>query len=336
MRIEYADPSATLAAIVANGVADELAHYYNQLSTVRYDNDLASLDSELAKQSANIQSIDARLKTLGAVQSSSPDDKSIGTQIDQLNDLETQRALANASLQGDAAAAQAIAVDAQTRSEIARRDILQSDQFYQSLVAGAAKEAAALADVRAQYTDRYPGLPALQAKVDSLNAATAQEAQRALSGPHAFSPAVMTALADERKAEALVAADRAKVGALGDEIVRQRKQLSEPVSLELLRLQRDGALAEYRTIAGRRAQSLADRADALSLGSVVVVDRAIPSQAQLAIGARRLILTFGLVSLLLALASAFLADQLNPRLRRTAQIESLYGLPVVATLGKNR
>ena len=336
MRIEYSDPSAQLAATVANGVADELAHYYNELSTVRYDNDLRSLDTELAKQSAKIQTIDARLKASGAVQSSTTDDKAIGTLVDQLNELETQRALASASAQGDAAAAQAIALDAQTRSEIARREILQDDPFYQTLVAGAAKESAALADVRAQYTDRYPGLPALQAKVDNLNAAVSQEVNRVLAAPHAFSPAVATALADQRKAEAIVASDRAKVSALNDEIARQRQQLSEPVSLELLRLQRDAGLAEYRTIAARRAQSLADRADALSLGSVVVVDRAIPSQAQLAIGARRLLVTFGLISLLIAIGSAFLAEQLNPRLRRAAQIESLYGMPVVATLGKNR
>ena len=44
----------------------------------------------------------------------------------------------------------------------------------------------------------------------------------------------------------------------------------------------------------------------------------------------------GLLSLVIALGSAFLADQLNPRLRRAAQIESLYGMPVIATLGKNR
>jgi capsular polysaccharide biosynthesis protein len=74
----------------------------------------------------------------------------------------------------------------------------------------------------------------------------------------------------------------------------------------------------------------------LSLGSVVVVDRALASQAQLAIGTRRLVGLIGLLSLILALGSAFLADQLNPRLRRAAQIESLYGLPVIATIGKNR
>jgi len=337
MRIEYSDPNAALAATVANGVADELAHYYNQLSTVRYDNDLTALDSELAKQKTNIEQIDARLKASGALPAvGTGNGKDLGTTIDQLNTLETQRALASANLQGDAAAAQAIALDAETRSAIGRRDILQNDPYYQNLIAGAAKESANLADVRAQYTDRYPGLPALQAKVDGLNAAVSQEADRALSSPTAFSPATNAAITDERKAAAVVAADKAKVEALSTEIAREREQLSEPTSLELLRLERDAALAEYRTIAARRATSLADRADALSLGSVVVVDRALASQAQLTIGTRRLVAMIGLLSLILALGSAFLAEQLNPRLRRAAQIESLYGMPVIATLGKNR
>ena len=36
------------------------------------------------------------------------------------------------------------------------------------------------------------------------------------------------------------------------------------------------------------------------------------------------------------LGCAFLAEQLDPRLRRASQIESLYGKPVVATLGRAR
>src|SRR5271165_1689558 len=93
MRIEYSDPNAALAATVANGVADELAHYYNQLSTVRYDNDLTALDSELAKQKTNIEQIDARLKASGALPAvGTGNGKDLGTTIDQLNTLETQRA----------------------------------------------------------------------------------------------------------------------------------------------------------------------------------------------------------------------------------------------------
>ena len=106
--------------------------------------------------------------------------------------------------------------------------------------------------------------------------------------------------------------------------------------LELLRLERDAAMADYRSIATHRGATLLDRADALSLGSVVVIDHAIASEAQAGIGPLRLAVTFGFISLLLALGCALLAEQLNPRLRRVAHIESLYGKPVVATLGKIR
>ena len=67
MRIEYSDPSAALAATVANGVADELAHYYNQLSTVRYDNDLVALDGETGQAERRRSRASTRgLKTSGA------------------------------------------------------------------------------------------------------------------------------------------------------------------------------------------------------------------------------------------------------------------------------
>jgi hypothetical protein len=38
--------------------------------------------------------------------------------------------------------------------------------------------------------------------------------------------------------------------------------------------------------------------------------------------------------LAVSIGSALLADIVNPRLRRVAQIETLYGKPVIATLGK--
>ncbi len=102
----------------------------------------------------------------------------------------------------------------------------------------------------------------------------------------------------------------------------------------IVRLQRDAALAAYRAIAARLANSLADRADVLSLGSVVVVDRASASDAQASVSSNRLLVTFALMALLLALIATFIAEQLDTRLRRPAQIEALYGRPVVATLGK--
>jgi hypothetical protein len=43
-----------------------------------------------------------------------------------------------------------------------------------------------------------------------------------------------------------------------------------------------------------------------------------------------------LLILVASIGSALLADLLNPRLRRVAQIEALYGHPVVATLSSSK
>ncbi len=338
MRIEYADSSPERAALIANGVADELTHYYNQLSTSRYDDDLRALDSELVQQKARIRRFDSQLRARArASQSFAGEDKTAGSSaVDQLNALQTQRALANAELIGDQAQVQAAASDAYTRSESARRDVLAADPLYHALQSEATDAQAQLAGAESQYTSRYPGLPQLRAKVQSLRAQQAAEERRALSSPHAFSPTVAGAVAEERKAEAVVAGDQAKVAALDGEISRRSRDIGGMAPIALLALERDAAMDEFRSLSAHRGATLMDRADALSLGSVVVVDRAIPSEALAGVGPRKLIATFALLSLVLALGSAFFAEQLDPRLRRAAHIENLYGKPVVATLGQYR
>jgi uncharacterized protein involved in exopolysaccharide biosynthesis len=324
MRIQYTDSDRNRAAMVANGIADELARYYSELSTARYDEDLRALDDELLKQKKALENIDAQLRAQGGggyVASDERDDASTGSQV---STLESQRALANADLQGDIAHEQAAVSDT-------RRDILMSDPLYQQLQASLTKASAELADARSRYTADYPGLTALQDRVDSLKAAAAREAER-VSSTQATGPVAAAASSDESKAQASVVADRAKVAALDQELANENKRINVASSLELLQLARDEALREYQSIAARRATSLADRADALSLGSVEVVDRAIPSEAQSGIGPIRLTLTAAMVIAIIALGSAFLADQLDPSLRRVTQIEGLYGKPLIATL----
>jgi polysaccharide biosynthesis transport protein len=318
MRIQYSDSDRDRAAMVANGIADELVRYSSELSTARYDDDLRALDKEIAKQKQRLETINAQLQTHGDeyVPTDLKDDGDPTTPADS---LESQRALANANLQGDIAHAQAAAVDA-------NHDVLLADPLYQQLQASLTKASADLADARARYTAQYPGLSAMQDRVDSLKAEMAQEATRALSR----SASAGSASPDQLKAQAAVEADRAKVAALDEELAANNQKLSSPV--ELLSLERDDVLREYQSVAARRATSLADRADALSLGSLEVVDRAIPLEAQTGIGRTRLTLTAAFIIVLIAFGSAFLADQLDPRLRHITQIEGLYGKPLIATL----
>lgn len=325
MRIEYSDSDRDRAALIVNGIADELARYYTKLSTVRYDDDLRALDAELAKQKKSLERIDAQLRAQGGIYIS-PDGKDDGSSSDtSLSTLESERAIADANLQGDIAHAQAAAVDSHD-------DVLLGDPLYQQLQASLTKASADLDDARSRFTPQYPGLAAMQTRVNTLKAEVAREAQRAYSSPQSLGPIAATASSNESKAEATVEADRAKVAALDSELAQETKSRSVASSLDLLRLARDEALREYQSVAARRATSLADRADALSLGSLEVVDRAIPSEEQTGIGRIRLTLTIALVMGMIALGSAFLADQLDPRLRRVTQIEALYGKPLIATL----
>ena len=90
---------------------------------------------------------------------------------------------------------------------------------------------------------------------------------------------------------------------------------------------------EYAALATRRANALANRAEASSLGSVVVLDRAIKADTQLAGGRTRAAVVAFILVLALAVGTAFLVESLDPRIRRPEEIEELYGIPVVATFG---
>jgi capsular polysaccharide biosynthesis protein len=332
MRIAYADQQPDRAVSVANGIADELTQYYREVSTERYDENVRDLDAALDDQKDRLRLIDSRLQTQAGGTAVPSDAKASDSIAGRIADLEAQRALANASLAGDVAQLTLVHGDTATRDKMARYEILQNDPLYRNLSAGASKDAAQLAFDQASYTKLYPGLPGLTAKVRSEQMALDAEAQRAMRAPEAYSPSAAAAGTDLRRAQAAVETDRAKVAALDSLIDKGRAQLSALPPIQLLQLERDAAQADYLSLSGHRATVLASRAEALSLGSVVVVDRAIRTESQVGIGRTRLALLATAIILLIALASAFAAEQLDPRLRRAEQMEDLYGKPVIATL----
>jgi capsular polysaccharide biosynthesis protein len=334
MRIEYTDEYPERAAQIANGVADELTRYYGEISTARYDADLNALNRELSKESDRIKSISQQMEARGGSAVTAIDDKGNDPVAGRLSALETDRALSGATLQGDIAGAAALAPGSSTDSKQYRRDVLQSDPTYMSLQTAVAASQVALDTDHALYTDQYPGLPAIEHKVQSLRSSLNHEASLAISAPDAYSPAIAANEAAKRKADAVVVADQARVAALDGLVASEEARQAAQTPLETLRLQRDAAQSEYLAISTRRATALADRADALSLGSVVVVDRAIASEVQVGLGRTSLAAVLTLLVLTLSICSAFLADLFDPRMRRIAQIESLYGRPVIATIGK--
>ena len=331
LRIEYTSADPNQAMLIANSVADELIKYYRQISTARYDDDLRALDDEMSKQRDLTHFLNDKVRASGVVGIAA--DKALDTSATRIGDLEMNAALAGASLKADTASYDAMKTNVEHQQTMVRAEVLKADPTYQNLQTSVAATATQLANTRAAFTPDYPGLPGLTDKVKSLQGALAVERQRALSSSDAFSPSLSIMLAEQRRAGALIEADRAKSEAINSLLANERVRSGAFPTVEALRLERDAAQASFLSLAGRRATALANRADALSLGSVVVVDRAIVSDARIGLGKSKLLLLLGLLVLVLAVVSAFIADKLNPRLVRTSQVEDLYGQPVIATMG---
>ena len=83
-----------------------------------------------------------------------------------------------------------------------------------------------------------------------------------------------------------------------------------------LAAQRDALQTEYTALATRRANALANRAEASSLGGVVVLDRAIEADTRLAGGRTRAAVVGLILVLALAFGAAFLVETLDSHVRR--------------------
>jgi len=338
MDISYQDVSPDRAVAVPNAVADELARYYSSISSSRATEDVQKLDATLQEAQKRLQTINEQLASATTQGPFLGTEKPLEALTGRLDELETQRALANATLNGDQAAAGALSASSSTMSRIARHEILQSDDFYHQLASGTSKDAAQLAFDRAEFTDRFPGLRSLSQKVQSEQAFVKAEQRRMLASPDAYSPSQSQSTMDKAKAEAIVTGDHARVTELDGLIATTRARLvafpQASTRFTWLRLQQAAAQADYLALSGRRTAAVANRAEALSLGSVVVVDRAVRANTTVVgLGRKQLALATALLIFSLAICMAFLADVLDPRLRRAEQIERLYGSPLIGTLG---
>jgi capsular polysaccharide biosynthesis protein len=332
MAIGYRDASADRAIAISNTIADELSRYYSELSGLQYDTNVNQLGSELARKSATLSSLQRRLGAISARNPYVVSDKSVDNLTTDLNSLHQQRSLAAAQLAGDVALANT-STGAGT-SKTAKHEILAGDLQFQDLRATAAHDAAQLLTDKASYASDFSGLRGERAKLDSEMASLHRQTLRALSDPDAYSASAAGTRATHARQVAVIAGDTARVKEL-DGLIAVRQRYLDDYSVNGTRFaearaERDVTQIEYEAIATRRANALSNRAEASFLGSIVVLDRAIKSDTELA-GARLRLIVLA-IALLVALAAgaALLAETLDPRLRRAEQVEALYGMPVVA------
>jgi hypothetical protein len=313
-----------------------LTHYYREISTHRYNENERYLDAAVSLQLHRLSALDQKLQNVTARDSYVGSDKAVDNLTSRLDDLESQRGLAYASLVSDSAQSLVAESPSPALKKVIQHEVLQGDPLYNNLRDADAKDAAALAIDMSSYTSRYPGRPGEIAKVNAESGELALQRANALNSTDAFSPTEAATVAEQQKVAAIVAGDRARVAAFDGLIADTHRRLDDiprnGADITSLRMQRDAAQAEYVGLSNRRAAAVADRAEAASLGSVVVIDRAVRASAQVGGGSSRLALIVSILILACALGSAFLVDAIDPRLRRGDQVETLYGQPLITTL----
>lgn len=336
MEIGYRDESAEAAIAVSNAISNELSQYYDEISTQRYDVNVDRLSGEMTDQAAKVHALDAQLKKVAASNPYVISDKSVDDITEELATLEQQRAAAYAQLKGDTALAGVTAPSA-SLAKTARHEILAADPAYLQVRNNAAHDIAQYVNDKASYTAAFPGLPGEAAKIANDSAAVKNQAERALSDPNAYSPAAAGTFVEHQKALAAVYGDRVRLAEIDGLLATAKGQLAAVPGIggtyAQLSAERAAMMAEYQDLAARRANALANRAEASSLGSVVVLDRAIKADTELGGGRTRAAVAFSILIIALAVGAAFLVESLDPRIRRAEELEELYGIPVVASFG---
>jgi uncharacterized protein involved in exopolysaccharide biosynthesis len=335
MPITYRDKNQKLAYQVANALADQTVDYYKDLSSGQYDQMISYLRNEAQHNRALIQNIDTTLQKAAQRDTFVGSDSALETITARIGDLQTQRGVAYATLVSDEAIASAQSAQPREISGIVTHEVLASDPYVQALRSNQSRDAAQLQFERAQFTDKYPGLPSLEDQVQRERSVVAGAEKVATSVAPTSSASYAATVLAKRSALAVAAGDRAKVAALDAQIAAEEGHLRDlPVTgtaVNILRVEREGARASYAGTIARLSETQAEQAAAASLGSIVVIDRAADASPRIPRIAMDIIVAFLLLAL--TLTAGFIVDVVDPRLRSPESIEKLYGLPIVGNLG---
>ncbi|HEY4438918.1 MAG TPA: hypothetical protein VGN14_00595 [Candidatus Elarobacter sp.] len=320
----------------ANAVAGEVTAFYRDNATARFGALIADLEGQLAHRRQSLNAIDLRIANMAAANPLLDPKSGTGPLTAQYQRLAGERADAYATALGDRDAAHVLGRRLAETAPAAHRDITESDPTFHNLRDQYARDYAQLKRLRAQYSSAYPGLPELEHAVAQERAAMLKQER----GLRALSPAASTvyvAASDEKtRAESTVASDDAHLRGLDGMLTDTDRQLhgGRGAAAELIALQRDhdAGSSAFTVLSSRLAEAVADKAEAGSVGSVNVLDRA--TYAKQAIYTLPLFVAAVAVGLTLALAALalLLLERFDRRLHTARIVEDVYGVPVVATL----
>jgi uncharacterized protein involved in exopolysaccharide biosynthesis len=338
MPISFRDHDRRQALLITNALADETVAYYKELSGGQYDQMISYLTTAAEKEKNRIRTIDQTLQRAAQTDTYVGSDTALETITTRIAELQTQRATAYATLVSDEAIAAAQSAQPREIAGIVKNEVLTNDPYVQALRAGQARDAARLEFERAQFTEGYPGLPGMSDQVQREKSVLSSAEKLAVSGSPSSSASYAATVLARRNAMAVAAGDRARLSAIDTQIAREESYLRDlpgtGSAVNLLRAERDGAKTSYAATLARLTETQANQAAAASLGSLVVVDRAIDASPRM----QRLVMDIIVAFILLALAAAvaYGIDVLDPALRSPEAIEKLYGIPIIGNLGSRR
>ncbi len=339
--VQYSAETPALALKGSNALADEVVRFYREIATSRFDSLISDYNSQLATRRTELTSLDAQLasdaKTYPYIDVAAPGTVTNGTEsvFQRLIAIQAERDTLRSKVQADAAAAQATSKLVGNAAPLAERDVVNSDSAYQHVHEQYAKDFAELAKISAFGNSSYPGLDELRATVARESATVDAARRQAVSAGLGSNSTYVAALDAQANAKALYESDSAQLQAEDGELGRLQAQIGQGnISTDVARIRRDrdSAEAAYATISDRLAKAIADRAEAASTGSVIVLDRArfAPKDPFAAGPVYAVAIVF--FSLWLAFTLAVMIDGTNEWLRDSQTIEAVYGTQLIGSI----
>jgi capsular polysaccharide biosynthesis protein len=334
--VSVTDRDPDLAVSEVNSLATELSAYARNISTSRYDELIRDLRAQVAQRAAALRSIDARVQTLTGANYFVTMDQGTAAINARLIALAAQEQQLQATVDGDIAGARMAAERPDLSRRLAGHEITAQDPAIVALQTQFGKDLAALDNMRAGYTDRYAGVANLEETVSRERASMSRAEADATRDP-TQSASYVAAMLDANKAAATLATDRAQLATVHAQLATLDDRLGSSAGagaqineLRRLRLADEDAFAQ---LSARLARAIADRSQAASIGSVIVIDRATSASPALLGRPGVLGVAFAFAFVWLAFTLAFILDSTGTRLRTTASIEDLYGTPVFTPVG---
>jgi capsular polysaccharide biosynthesis protein len=329
-------PERAIATV--NVLTEQLRTFESRLATARYDALIGDLRGQIQARADALRSLDVRIAALsGHDPFLSADDGSTPVS-QQIIALQQQYNQVQATLQADGSALAVAARRPGLARALAAEEIITADPAFVARRTQFGKDVAQRDQTEAGYTEAFPGLAGLNDQVerekDSL-----LSAQRKASADPGLSKTYVAALLDANKAAGAFASDKAQLAQIRAQLHAAKIHLDDlnaeggpSVQLSTLRRNRDAESDAFASLSQRLAQTIADRSQAASIGTVVIVDPAIEALptplSQPAVVAALALVAFGWLAISLALA----ADAYDTRLRDRGAVERLYGRPVLTTV----